>query len=218
MGCTLLTVRSAMHTEQHSSHMIFSRVNKDASHFIDPSNKDLGTFLPDVQPPPHSVHCLIDMAFPVFEQPTLQPIQSCLLDDPNIDSIPPPTIVLTVCLLHSNDCSTVDKTAELTFTTSSLVFTTLQLTDTNSDSANLLQNKNDSTLIENNSSLPSLDLCVQTYFKNHKIEKSKHNLLHILRNKMIKSNFNIYYYLLCNQEIITILTNIFQSLNPTKKI
>ena len=63
-----------MHTEQHSSHMIFSRVNKDASHFIDPSNKDLGTFLPDVQPPPHSVHCLIDMAFPVVEQPTLQPI------------------------------------------------------------------------------------------------------------------------------------------------
>ena len=127
-------------------------------------------------------------------------IPSCLLDDPNIDSLPPPTIAPIV--LPSHVYSTVDKTAELTLTTSSLVFTTLQLTHTNSDSVNLLQNKSDSTLIENNSSLPSLNLCVQTYFKNHMIEKFKHNLLRILRNEMIKSNFNISDCLLYNQKKI----------------
>ena len=53
---------------------MFSKKNFDTNHFMDPSGKDLGTPIPHVQPPPRIVHCLIDEAIPLINQPTFYPI------------------------------------------------------------------------------------------------------------------------------------------------
>ena len=58
-------------SEQHSSRTMFSQKNMDTNHFMDPSGKNLGTPLPHVQPPPRIVHCLIDEAIPLIDQPTI---------------------------------------------------------------------------------------------------------------------------------------------------